>query len=87
MGRRKESDSHIRKLHSGGGPGLARGFRSSTCPWFQATGRWPSEARSLDKATACTYTVSIPKREIDRLGWRAVLSFICPDERKGRRRW
>jgi len=37
MGRRKDSESHIRKLH---------------------------------KATDYTYTVSIPKREIDHLGWR-----------------
>jgi len=34
--------------HSGGGPGFARGLRSSTRPGLRASGGWSSEARTLD---------------------------------------
>ena len=50
MGRRKDTESHIRKLH---------------------------------KATDYTYTVSIPKGEIERLGWREKQKVVV--KRKGKK--
>ena len=38
---------------SGRSPGLARGAEGrSTCPWFQATGKWRAEGSSLDDPEA-----------------------------------